>query len=301
MPKIAISYRRSDTSAVAGRIFDRLTGHYGKQAVFMDIDDIPIGVDFRTHIDEVLHEADVLLAVIGRAWLGLRGSEPPRMQEATDPVRVEIESALSRQTPIIPVLVDGAQMPDASQLPQAFGNFAYLNAAEVATGRDFHAHMARLIAAIDRSTGAPTIEPAAASRATATPPEPPQWTADAARYWLTPLVLLLLAHYLIVNTFDLSTVYLQAACVLVPFIFGAALLVSGGHGPLTACGFAVALGVTAAAGMTVSASLYSGESILPQTRFEWLDNFQFAGSIALSFFAGHVLARVSQKLRPSTR
>ena len=50
MPRITISYRRADSDAIAGRIRDRLARHYGDRAVFMDIDNIPFGIDFREHI-----------------------------------------------------------------------------------------------------------------------------------------------------------------------------------------------------------------------------------------------------------
>jgi hypothetical protein len=156
MPTIAISYRRSDSSAIAGRIFDRLAAHFGDDSVFMDVDNIPVGVDFRSHIDETLHRTDILLAVIGVNWLGHAAAGSSRLQEKADPVRVEIETAVARKIRIIPVLVDGAKMPDATELPAEFGNFAYLNAAEVATGRDFRAHMERLIDAINRTMAAPT-------------------------------------------------------------------------------------------------------------------------------------------------
>src|SRR5208282_4219137 len=154
MPTIVISYRRSDSSAIAGRIFDRLTAYYGEESVFMDIDHIPFGIDFRTHIHEILQRTDIVLAVIGANWLGNNTTGAARMHEPTDPVRVEIETALSRGTPIIPVLVDGAKMPNSTELPVEFGNFAFLNAAEVATGRDFRNHMDRLIGAIERAAAA---------------------------------------------------------------------------------------------------------------------------------------------------
>ena len=70
MPKITVSYRRDDSEAITGRIFDRLIGHYGKSSVFRDIDNIPPGVDFRKHIDDALQETDALIVVVGRRWLG---------------------------------------------------------------------------------------------------------------------------------------------------------------------------------------------------------------------------------------
>ena len=139
---------------MSGRIFDRLAAHYGKHSVFMDVDNIPIGVDFRAHIGETLRRTDIVLAVIGAGWMGARDDGEARIREESDPVRVEIETALARGAPIIPVLVDGAKMPDAAALPQSFGTFAFLNAAEVATGRDFDGQIGRLIAAIDRAAAA---------------------------------------------------------------------------------------------------------------------------------------------------
>jgi hypothetical protein len=62
MAKIIISYRRADSQAMAGRIFDRLIAHYGEKAVFMDIDAIPFGIDFRKHIADALAQGTVLVA-----------------------------------------------------------------------------------------------------------------------------------------------------------------------------------------------------------------------------------------------
>src|SRR5262245_17340226 len=124
MAKIVVSYRRADSAAIAGRIFDRLVSHYGEDAVFMDVDDIPFGIDFRQHIKGVLESCDVLLAVVGPRWAGL-SAEGARIKDAADPVRVEVESALQRGLPVIPVLVDGARMPAASELPEALQPFAF--------------------------------------------------------------------------------------------------------------------------------------------------------------------------------
>lgn len=302
MPKIVISYRRSDSSAIAGRIFDRLAAHYGEDSVFMDVDNIPFGIDFRAHIQEMLIQTDVLLAVIGPNWLGASTAAAVRMQEKTDPVRVEIETAIARNTAIIPVLVDGAKMPDSTAVPAEFGNFAYLNAAEVATGRDFHIHMNRLIGAIDRASTGDTKVEALRSRTYQTPAEATRestqrpWLNDGLRYFVAPLILLVVAHYLVVNALNLNIAYLWTACVLVPLTFGFSFFWLAGRGREAACVFAIALGLIAVTSMTISESLNSGDPIMPQTRFEWIDNVQFAGAIALSFFAGHVLARMLREV-----
>jgi WD40 repeat protein len=148
MPKIAISYRRSDSEAMTGRIFDRLIAHYGKDAVFRDIDDIPLGIDFRQHINETLLKTHILLAVIGPEWLGRHGDDA-RIQEEADPVRVEVETALRRRVPIIPVLIGSTKMPTAEQLPPGLKDFAFRNAVKVDTGLDFDFHMDRLVRAMD--------------------------------------------------------------------------------------------------------------------------------------------------------
>jgi hypothetical protein len=288
MPKLAISYRRSDSSAITGRIFDRLAARYGKESVFMDIDNIPFGTDFRAHIQAVLREAEVLIVVIGPRWLGADAAGTVRMSQESDPVRAEIEAALARSMPLIPVLVDGARMPSSAELPASFNEFAFLNAAEVATGRDFHHHLDRLIGAIDRAVAAHAIPggPHAASAAAT-----PSWPADLASYLIVPTVLLLVAHHVIVNSLDLDVEYLRVVSIGVPLGFGFLLFWQGGRGVVAAVAIAAALGVISVAGMTVSEGLSSGQPILPQTRFEWKDDIEYVVSIALSLVAGHALGR----------
>lgn len=149
MPRITISYRRDDSGAITGRIFDRLTAHYGRDAIFRDIDNIPPGVDFRKHIDGILDQSDVVLAIVGPRWVGPRGGRS-RLENAADPVRVEIETALRKNTPLIPVLVSRGSMPRVEQLPESLRDFAYHNAVAVDTGQDFDVHMARLMRSMDR-------------------------------------------------------------------------------------------------------------------------------------------------------
>jgi TIR domain len=296
MLKIAISYRRADCSAIAGRIFDRLAAHFGEDAVFMDIDNIPLGTDFRIHIQEVLQRTNVLIALIGADWLGVGADGAARMNEKTDPVRVEIETALRRKTPIIPVLVDGAKMPDSTALPAEFGNFAFLNAAEVASGRDFRSQLARLIGAIEQIAAAggsaesphPPIETTSATVASIPVRKP--WRADIVPYFVAPLVLMLAAHYVVLIN-NLNNDYLWLAATAIPFAFGFAQFWVGNSGGTPATLTALALGLIGASAMSVSESFISGDPILPQNRFEWRDNIQFAGAIALSLVAGYVLAR----------
>jgi len=149
MPKIIISYRRADSGVITGRIRDRLVQHYGDDSIFMDIDNIPFGMDFRKNIAEALAKNELMLAVIGPDWLGTTSAGSARIHDETDPVRIEVETALERGLPTIPVLVGGATMPKAEDLPDSLKGLTYHNAAEVSSGRDFHAHMDRLIRSMD--------------------------------------------------------------------------------------------------------------------------------------------------------
>jgi hypothetical protein len=159
MPTISISYRRADSEAMTGRIFDRLAAHYGREAIFRDIDNIPPGIDFRVHINDMLRKTNILLAVIGPNWLGARSGTSDRIQEESDAVRVEIETALRRRTPLIPILIGTTTMPSTDQLPPSLKDFAFRNAVRVDTGQDFDYHMDRLIRSMDSMLSVPQKSP----------------------------------------------------------------------------------------------------------------------------------------------
>jgi hypothetical protein len=144
---IAVSYRRADSEAMAGRIRDRLVSHFGEASVFMDIDSIPVGVDFRDHVRSEIGAADIVLVIIGPAWLGRR-NRSTRIFSPEDPVRVELEIALQMGIPIIPILIFGASMPAVKDLPPSLESLSFRNAMNVDAGRDFHHHMDRLVRAI---------------------------------------------------------------------------------------------------------------------------------------------------------
>jgi TIR domain-containing protein len=298
MPRIAISYRRADTSAIAGRIFDRLVAHFGKDALFMDIDSIPVGVDFRSHIEKTLQHVDVLIAIVGVNWLAIGADGKARINEENDPVRLEIKTAVERKTPIIPVLVEGAKMPSSLHLPAEFGNFAFLNAAEVSSGRDFRTHTDRLIGAINQILGIDGSVDNYQATITAISQPVPEGKSPVAgshhmgivQYVGASLILLLVAHYVMLIN-DLNNMYLWLTAMAVPCGFGFWQFWMSGRGgwPVAFC--AIALGLFGVAGMTLSESLISGDPILPRNRFEWRDDLQFAFAITLSFLAGRMLAR----------
>ena len=119
MSRIIISYRRSDSAPFAGRIFDRLVQHYGKDSVFMDIDNVPFGIDFRKHIQNVLSNSDILIEVVGPKWLGGRKLRKSRIHDETDYVRIELETALQKGIPVVPVLVGSRTCPSRGMFHRA--------------------------------------------------------------------------------------------------------------------------------------------------------------------------------------
>ena len=146
MSKILISYRREDSAHVTGRIYDRLTQQFGRTAVFKDVDSIPLGIDFRTYLDQQIAKCDVFLAIIGRHWMKPQGQKGrSRLADPADFVRLEIEAALKRQIPVIPVLVEGASIPAVDRLPTSLQGLSYRNGIVVRPDPDFHRDMDRLI------------------------------------------------------------------------------------------------------------------------------------------------------------
>jgi hypothetical protein len=179
MPRIVISYRRSDSASATGRISEKLVSRFGDAAVFTDIDNIPLGIDYRTYVHDIIAGSDVVLVVVGSRWLDERNAE--RLKDPDDPVHFEIQTALQLGVPIIPVLVDDASMPSFSALPEPLKSFHYRNAAIVEPGRDFRVHMERLTRSIEkllekREHASPVAEvapkPGPAEERAADPPAP---------------------------------------------------------------------------------------------------------------------------------
>ena len=125
MPDIFISYRREDAVAHAGRLYDRLASHFGSNHVFMDIDTIKPGEDFVELLEKAVGSCDVLIALIGRHWaLAVDENGRRRIDVPEDFLRREIEIALRHNVRVIPVLLQGAVMPSADELPEAISSLA---------------------------------------------------------------------------------------------------------------------------------------------------------------------------------
>ena len=151
--RVFISYRREDSEYITPRIYERLVRHFHPAKVFLDHKNIPLGVDFRTVLEAEGSGADVLLAVIGRHW-ATNAAGVRRLDQADDYVRKEIEVALRRKIPIVPLLVAGAAMPRPDDLPESLRELPFRNGMPVRPDPDFDGDIDRLIRQLDPAQAA---------------------------------------------------------------------------------------------------------------------------------------------------
>jgi hypothetical protein len=144
MAAIFISYRREDSAGYAGRLYDIVSEHFGKGEVFIDVDEIPAGADFVKVIEETEAQCSVLLAVIGKAWLIQGEDGRPRLFDPQDFVRLEINAGLRKNIRVIPLLVGGAIMPRAQQLPEELSPLTRIEALTLEDTR-FHRDVDQLV------------------------------------------------------------------------------------------------------------------------------------------------------------
>ena len=145
MKDIFLSYRRSDSSTITGRIHDHLRLKFGAQRLFKDVDSIPAGADFRDVVTDAVAQCKVFIAVIGDDWLEQTDSDGRRrIDNPDDYVHLEIATALQRGIPVIPVLVDGTPLPGAADLPPPLQPLSYRQAIPVRPDPDFRHDIERL-------------------------------------------------------------------------------------------------------------------------------------------------------------
>ena len=143
-PRIFISYRREDAAGDAGRLADHLHRRFGKTQVFLDIDTINPGTDFVKALQSSLQETAAVLVVMGPRWASVVDSSGVRrLDSADDFVRLEVEAALNRNILVVPVLVQGATMPRAADLPASLAGLVTRQAAGL-DHAEFHDDAERL-------------------------------------------------------------------------------------------------------------------------------------------------------------
>jgi len=147
MVKIFLSYRREDSKWPTQWIYNDLAGHFGSKSVIFDIDTIPLGADFRDYLNQEVSKCDILLAVIGDQWLEILNQ---RLDQPNDFVRIEIQAALKRGIPVVPVLVGSKSVPSEKELPPDLSKLSYKQATEVRAGADLKSQLKRLVDGLDR-------------------------------------------------------------------------------------------------------------------------------------------------------
>jgi hypothetical protein len=170
---VFISYRRGDAEWPTLRLRDRLVGVFGKDRIFTDVDGIQPGQDFSKVLEAAVGSCRVLLAVIGQGWVNAHDEKGlRRLEDPHDWVRVEIESALQRPNVlVIPVLIDGATMPRAEQLPGELAQLSLRQAVEI-TATGFAAQVETL------TTTLQTILEYPSPQSPPSPPSPPSGTVQ---------------------------------------------------------------------------------------------------------------------------
>lgn len=200
MEAIFISYRRSDASAEAGRLFDRLVANFGEGTVLLDVAGLERGHDFRRTIESRLAGCKVMLVVIGQSWLDARDEDGTRrLDNLDDMVRIEVSAALRRDIPTIPVLVDSASMPRARQLPSDLSNLAFRNGVELRHA-SWGLDISVLIAALELHLSPPSTKQTPSTATAASSPLGPldlsgELSPDSAERWSAPVARLLGQKY----------------------------------------------------------------------------------------------------------
>lgn len=145
---VFISYRRADSADVVGRLYEHLTRDLGRGAVFKDVDSLCAGRDFRAQLEASLNACSVFLCVMGDRWAGPPGAADRLIDTPNDYVRIEVETALRREIPLIPVLVHGIRMPAADFFPASLQDVAFRHALPLRPDPDFENDIKRLLSSI---------------------------------------------------------------------------------------------------------------------------------------------------------
>jgi hypothetical protein len=148
---------------------EKLTAHYGSESIFRDIDSIQPAANFRKVIGQTLRRSDLVIVLIGPRWRGPFDGKY-RIQDSHDWVRIEVETALQLDIPIIPVLIEGAAMPKSEEVPDSLKELTVIQAIKVDPGKDFQSQMKRLTDAIDQILLSSIPRPAPTTSPRASPP-----------------------------------------------------------------------------------------------------------------------------------
>ena len=146
MSKIFISYRRQESGDIVGRIFDHLSNVFTKHNIFKDVDNIGAGENFRNVITDAIKNSQVLLLIIGREWIKVKGPNGiRRIDDPNDYVRIEIETAIENKIRIIPILIGDTNLPSPDKFPLQIRNITNFNAVKIRNDPDFKKDINHLV------------------------------------------------------------------------------------------------------------------------------------------------------------
>ncbi len=149
MIKIFISYRREDSVYICDRVYAFLTQQFGQENIFRDTSSILPGANFRKRLEEAVNNCDIVLVIMGKRWLTLTDEfGRRRIDHPDDWVALEIETALTREIHVIPLLVENIRMPHPDALPNSLADLPSYQALELRPGDDFERDIQKLGAAI---------------------------------------------------------------------------------------------------------------------------------------------------------
>lgn len=200
MDGIFISYRRDDSAGYAGRLYDRLAAHFGAARVFMDVEGIEPGTDFVEAIEAAVSSCQVLIVIIGDEWTRVTDAAGRRrLDDPNDFIRLETGAALQRGIRVVPVLVEGAVMPLADELPAELKPLTRRQAIEV-SHKQWEASTGELIRTLEgilanKGTDGATTPKTPTASVRGQEPAAERGSADrvSIRTWVVPAVLLLAA------------------------------------------------------------------------------------------------------------
>jgi hypothetical protein len=197
---VFISYRRGDGAGYAMVLNERLVAHFGAARVFRDIDDLGPGTNFVARIESAIGSCAVVIALMGTNWAGALPDGRRRLDDPNDFLRLEVVSAIQLGVRIIPVLVQGANMPTREGLPEPIKALASRQALRIDDSA-VEFGLSQLITAVQRELGEAATPPPPApdpphqeptGPVGDTSPGPPARPADGQvswGWWLLPIFL----------------------------------------------------------------------------------------------------------------
>jgi hypothetical protein len=148
--RIFVSYRRADSEYAAGALGRELRRFFGDEHVFRDKEDITGGVSWRQHVLQAIEGDSALLVLISKNWTHTSHSRGGRrLDDSTDPVRLEIADAIKEEAAVIPILLEGAEMPGEAELPAEIRSLAELNALRLRDG-DWSHDISKILGTLEK-------------------------------------------------------------------------------------------------------------------------------------------------------